>query len=340
MNRLACPVCASRVYFERTACPVCATELAFVPASSMMIASRDADALCRHREVIACNWTTEPDRPFCRACRLNRIVPNLSHAGNADRWRRIEQAKRRLVVDLMRLGLPIVPREDDAFAGLAFDLMSNALTFSPIRTGHDSGLITLDIAEADDDVREARRAALREPYRTLLGHFRHEIAHYYFSLLVENRPIVAAFRAIFGDERADYGEALQRYYQNGAAPGWRDNFITTYASAHPWEDWAETFAHFIHIVATLDTAIETSLVGRDASIAEDAYREPDFDRLISAFRPLTEAINEINRSMGVADIYPFVLTPPVIGKLHFVHLLVQQVIVSETAAPVAPALAF
>lgn len=337
MKRLACPVCGSRVYFERTRCPGCATELVFVPASSTMIRADEAEALCQHRPVIQCNWTTEPDEPFCRACRLNRIVPNLSHEGNADRWQRIERAKRRLIVDLLRLGLPIVSRTEDQINGLTFDLVSNLLTLAPIRTGHENGLITLDIAEADDDVREARRAALREPYRTLLGHFRHEIAHYYFTQLVENRPVQIAFRAIFGDERQDYDQALQTHYQYGAPPDWREHFITAYASCHPWEDWAETFAHFLHIVATLDTAIETSLVGRDASIAEDAYRDSDFDRLIAAFRPLTEAINEINRSMGVADIYPFVLTPSVIGKLHFVHLVVRQAIVPTE--PVTPALA-
>ena len=340
MKRLACPVCAARVYFERAHCPVCATELAFVPRASTMMRASDAQALCTHRAMIACNWTTESSEPFCKACRLNRIVPNLSHVGNADRWMRIEQAKRRLVVDLMRLGLPIVTRKDDAVRGLAFDLMSNALTFTPVRTGHDNGLITLDIAEADDDVREARRTALHEPYRTLLGHVRHEIAHYYFTMLVEQGPTLPAFRAVFGDERADYGTALQTHYQNGAPTNWRDHYISAYASSHPWEDWAETFAHFLHVVATLDTAIETSLVGRDASIAEDAYREPDFDRLIAAFRPLTEAINEINRSMGVADIYPFSLPPPVVGKLHFVHLIVQQTMMRDMHAPVAAALAF
>ena len=339
MKRLACPVCASRVYFERVRCPVCATALAFVPAASLMIRDTDADALCGHRDVIECNWTTEPDEPFCRACRLNRIVPNLSHVGNAGRWRRIEQAKRRLVVDVMRLGLPVVARSDDPDRGLAFDFISNALTFSPVRTGHDSGLITLDIAEADDDVREARRAALREPYRTLLGHFRHEIAHYFFAVLIEDGPLLPAFRAVFGDERADYGAALQAHYEHGAPADWREHYISAYSSSHPWEDWAETFAHFLHVVATLDTAIETSLVGRDASIAEDAYREPDFDRLIAAFRPLTEAVNEINRSMGVADVYPFFLPPPVVGKLHFVHLVVQQTIARGARAPIAAALA-
>ena len=338
MKRLACPVCGSRVYFERVQCPVCATEIAFSPATSDMVRADHADAMCQHRSVIECNWTTEPDEPFCRACRLNRIVPNLSHDGNAARWQRIERAKRRLIVDLLRLDLPIVSRTEDAANGLAFDFVSNLLSVGPVRTGHENGLITLDIAEADDAVREARRAALHEPYRTLLGHFRHEIAHYYFTLLVEHGTTLSAFRMIFGDERQDYAQALQAHYQNGAPPDWRDHFISAYASSHPWEDWAETFAHFLHIVATLDTAIETSMVGREASIAQDAYRESDFDRLIAAFRPLTEAINEINRSMGVADIYPFVLTPTVIGKLHFVHLVVRQATVAQE--PVTLALAF
>ena len=330
MQRLACPGCGSKVYFEQLRCAVCATELAFVPASSTMVRA-DLAYRCTHRAVIDCNWVTDGSHAFCEACRLNRIVPNLSFPGNAGRWMRVERNKRRLVVDLMRLNLPIVSRTENVLGGLTFDLVSNALSITPVRTGHQNGLITLDIAEADDDVREARRAAFGEPYRTLLGHFRHEIAHYYFAILIENRPAASAFRVLFGDERADYAAALARHYQYGATADWQETYISAYASCHPWEDWAETFAHFLHIVATLDTAIESGFLGREA-IAVDPYREADFDRLIAAFLPLTDAVNEINRSMGVAEIYPFVLTPPVIGKLHFVHLVLQQAMQQATDA--------
>ena len=193
-------------------------------------------------------------------------------------------------------------------------------------TGHDEGEITLNIAEADDAEREARRAQMHEPYRTLVGHFRHEIGHHYWDILLRDSPDLPAFRALFGDERADYGEALQRHYDKGPPQGWRQNFISAYATSHPWEDWAECFAHFIHIVATLDTAADLPLgLGKLSGRAlKDPYREDDFDALLKAWVPLTEAVNEINRSMGVSDVYPFVLTPSVMGKLHFVHMIVRK----------------
>lgn len=320
MKRLSCPVCAARVYFENVACGACGASLLFVAPASAMARLQDGIP-CQHRAIISCNWATEPGQPFCQACRLNRTIPNLSEPGNAARWERIERAKRRLVADLLRLGLPIVSRRDDPQRGLCFDFVSNALGAKPVMTGHMNGLITLDIAEADAAEREARRAAMREPYRTLIGHFRHEIAHFYFALLVEPGPLVASFRAVFGDERRDYAQALRRHYSNGPPPQWPEHFISAYASCHPWEDWAETFAHFIHIVATLDTAVETAIAS-GAAFA-DVYREPDFDRVLASFPPLTDAVNEINRSMGMPDVYPFRLTPSVIGKLHFVHMVVR-----------------
>ena len=323
MRRLVCPICAARVYFENDHCVACATPLAFV-AEASLFANAEGTPLCRHREAIACNWATEPDEPFCRACRLNRTVPNLGEPGNAEKWQRVERAKRRLLVDLLRLGLPIVTRQEDPVRGLAFDFLSDALTVGPVRTGHLGGLITLDIAEASDAEREARRTAMGEPYRTLIGHFRHEIAHYYYTLLIEDGPLLNSFRAIFGDETANYEDALQRHYQHGAPADWQDHFISAYASCHPWEDWAETFAHFIHVVATLDTAVETGFMSRESTLVDDPYRQADFDKLVAAFRLVTDAVNEINRSMGVSDVYPFLLTPATIGKLHFVHIVVAR----------------
>ncbi len=321
MKRLSCPVCASRVYFEYDACHACGAPLVFVAPQSAM-ARLEEHRPCQHRAAIRCNWATEPGDPFCLACRLNRIIPNLSVPGNAERWARVERAKRRLVVDLLRLGLPIIGRRDDPDRGLCFDFVSDTLAAGSVTTGHLNGLITLDIAEADDPEREARRTAMREPYRTLIGHFRHEIAHFYFALLVENGPLLFSFRAVFGDERRNYAEALRRHYGAGPPSNWAEHFISAYASCHPWEDWAESFAHFIHILATLDTAVETAIAS-GAAFA-DVYREPDLDRVLAAFPPLTDAVNEINRSMGVADVYPFRLTPSVIGKLHFVHMVVRR----------------
>jgi hypothetical protein len=327
MRHLACPACGQTIYFETFSCVACGAEVAFSPQTMSMrpLFGEGAAIACANRVEDVCNWATAQGAPLCPSCRLNRVIPNLSFSGNRERWRRIEQAKRRVIVDLMRLTLPIFSRHEDSERGLAFEFVSNALSPTPIKTGHDNGVVTLDIAEADDPEREARRHAMGEPYRTLVGHFRHEIAHYYWTLLVENAPDLQACRAIFGDERDNYNSALQRHYANGPPADWSAHFISAYASSHPWEDWAETFAHFVHIVATMDTALGYSIAAdKDAARIRDPYLEPDFDALIEAFVTTTGAVNEINRSMGLPDVYPFVLTPDVIGKLHFVHMVVRK----------------
>jgi hypothetical protein len=194
-------------------------------------------------------------------------------------------------------------------------------------TGHDNGLITINLAEADDAERERQRGSMGEPYRTLLGHFRHEIAHYYWDLLVFRAPNIDEFRAVFGDERRDYAAALQQHYANGAPADWPENFVTAYASSHPWEDFAETWAHYFHMVDTLETANAFGLMVRPKLTRPDRLstainfdpHEADMDRLIDAWLPLTFAANSLNRSMGLPDLYPFVLTPAVIVKLAFVH---------------------
>ena len=199
-------------------------------------------------------------------------------------------------------------------------------------TGHADGLITLNIAEADDAEREARRAALNEPYRTLLGHFRHEVGHHYWNLLVRDGGLLDEFRSMFGDERADYGESLQRHYADGAPADWQERHVTAYASAHPWEDFAETWSHYLHIVDTLETAgafgmrVRPRLGGDEqamsAAVDFDPYVNGPFDRIVDAWLPLTYAVNSLNRSMGQPDLYPFVLGPAAIRKLGFIHALV------------------
>jgi hypothetical protein len=326
MRHLACPVCGRRVFFENFSCMSCGSPLAFSTRDMAMkaLVGDGAAIACANRSDFVCNWATTSNEALCPSCRLDQVIPNLSWMGNGERWQRLEQAKRRVIVDLWRLGLPIVTRQEDASRGLAFQFLSNALAQQPVKTGHDDGLITLDIAEADDAEREARRNMMGEPYRTLVGHFRHEIAHYYWTLLVQDSRDIGAFRALFGDEREDYQDALARHYQNGAPADWSAHFISAYASSHAWEDWAETFAHFVHIVATMDTALDFHIAGAARAQISDPYTETDFDALIAAFLPLTEAVNEINRSMGLPDVYPFVLTPDVIGKLHFVHMIVRK----------------
>ena len=326
MRHLSCPACGSRVFFENYVCLACGAQIAFSPEAGLMapLWGDGAVPACGNRGQFVCNWATSDDESMCRACRLDSVIPNLSFAGNLERWQRIEQAKRRVVYDFMRLGLPIEARDCAHPGALTFHFLSADLAVAPVMTGHDCGLITLDIAEADDAVREHRRTQMREPYRTLVGHFRHELAHYYFERLVLNSSDIRACRIIFGDERADYQEALQRHYQNGAPVDWRQHFISAYASAHPHEDWAETFAHFVHIAATMDTALDLGFADELSGRIVDPYTTEDFDALIEAFLPITAKVNEINRSMGQPDMYPFVLSDEVKGKLHFIHMIVAR----------------
>jgi hypothetical protein len=206
-------------------------------------------------------------------------------------------------------------------------------------TGHDEGLITLALAEADDAERERRRTAMGEPYRTLLGHFRHEVGHYYWNILVRDAGRLEGFRAAFGDERPDYGEALQAHYAKGQNDAWRGEYISHYAAAHPWEDWAESWAHYMHIQDSLEMAESFGLDIRPrldttgemtARIRLDPYRERDFGRILAAWTPVTVAMNSMNRCMGVPDAYPFVMTEAVVAKLRHIHGLVLA------QGPVAP----
>jgi hypothetical protein len=233
-----------------------------------------------------------------------------------------ERAKRRVLVQLMELGLPGI--RDGA---LAFDLLSSAER--PVTTGHADGVITIDLAESDDARREARRAQLGEPYRTMLGTLRHELGHYMQPLLLVGDEAWTACRSLFGDDRVDYGEALERHYTDGPPLDWEDRYVSAYATMHPWEDWAETFAHYLHITDTLETAAEfgVAVEGPRAVVADDSLAavpmadpgEHDFATLLGSWLPLTYALNAINRSMGRDDLYPFALAPAVVKKLSFVH---------------------
>jgi hypothetical protein len=346
MKLFECQACGQPLYFENTLCESCRRRLGFLSSLQEVTAlDWDGDAwkalaeperrfrFCLNAEQDACNWLVPVDspEPFCAACRHNRMIPDLSQPRNLDSWRRLETAKHRLFYTLLRLDLPVTRRPEDP-NGLTFDFLAdpvapNANT-APVLTGHHNGLITINIAEANDAEREFRRSAMGEPYRTLLGHFRHEVGHYYWTLLIENDPSIERFRALFGDERQDYAQALRDHYDRGASPDWQNSFVSAYASAHPWEDWAETWAHYLHMVDTLETASAFGLrvkprVSRQqelsAAIDFDPHRVDDLNRLIAAWLPLTFAVNSLNRSMGQPDLYPFVLAPAAIGKLAFVH---------------------
>ncbi len=279
-----------------------------------------------------CNWMVPADEAdaLCPACRPNQVIPNLTRPGNLDKWFRIECSKRRLFYGLMRLELPVRTKSQNPEGGLAFAFCSSedAAPDETVTTGHADGLITINLNEADPAERERTRMDMDEKYRTLLGHFRHEIGHYYWDLLIRDGGRLESFRALFGDEQTDYAEAMNAYYANGASVDWQDRYISAYASMHPWEDWAETWAHYLHIVDTLETCehfgvrVSRPLPGADLQGAEpdfDPYRVPDVEPIVANWVSLTFALNSINRSMGLQDLYPFVMSQPVIDKLAYVH---------------------
>ncbi|MBT3071244.1 putative zinc-binding peptidase [Rhodomicrobium sp. Az07] len=349
MKLFECQHCGQLVYFENTVCERCGYALGFLPDVAQMTALRPngdgtftplvdaahAVSYCANYEHGACNWLVDNPGDLCRACLLNRTIPDLTVPENLRRWRRIEAAKHRLVYSLLRLGLPVESKTEALDSGIAFDFLApppGADGQGTIITGHDNGVITLNVAEAEDAIREKIRQSMHEPYRTLLGHFRHEIAHYYFDRIVTQRPGYDLFLATFGDETADYGEALKEHYANGAPLAWQESHITAYASAHPHEDWAETFAHYLHMVDTLETAYACGIhvrprAGQDdslaASVSFDPYTRQDFETIIDAWLPVTFAVNSINRSMGIDDLYPFVISPAVIDKVRVVHEIIR-----------------
>jgi len=290
---------------------------------------------CSNAQHEACNWLVPQDSPedFCLACRHNRTIPDLSDPTNLAHWRKIEEAKRRAFYSFIRLGLPLTNRVEDPEHGLAFDFLadSSAEGAPKVMTGHDNGLITLSLAEADDAERNRRRTEMGEPYRTLLGHFRHESGHYFWDRLVRDGGQLEACRAVFGDDSQDYGAALQRHYNEGPPADWQENFVSTYATAHPWEDFAETWAHYLHIVDTLEMARAFGLgIAPRVAHGEELVAEVDFRPyeateiapVMEAWVPLTAAVNSLNRCMGTPDLYPFVLSPAVVRKLAFIQALV------------------
>jgi hypothetical protein len=346
MRIFTCQNCGQLLHFENTSCMRCGLQLGFLPATLTLsalemqgdrviaLADGGAQRLCHNAGQALCNWLVpaDDDATFCPACALNRTIPDLGAPGNLERWQALEAAKRRLIYAMMRLGLPLRTKAEDEERGLAFDFLADANANQPVMTGHDDGLITINIAEADSAERERRRVELGEPYRTLLGHLRHEVGHYYWDVLVRDGGKMEAARVVFGDERLDYQEALERHYQQGAPANWQADYVSSYATMHAWEDFAETWTHYLHMVDTLDTAASFGLAvdpgvtddpTLETEIAFDPYRARDFDRLVKAWLPLTIAVNSLNRSMGQPDLYPFALTPATIEKLRFIHALVR-----------------
>jgi hypothetical protein len=326
--------CGARTFFENTRCLACRRELGFLPDALTLVAIEakasgwfstgrgDYRKCSNYVDEGVCNWMLPASAPgsLCQACQLNHVIPDLSQPENRRLWAETEKAKRRLIYTLNQLKLPLYSKQDDPERGLAFDIKADVGS-TRVLTGHEDGLITLNVAEADAVEREKVRLSMKERYRTLLGHFRHEVGHYYWDRLVRDTPSLSRFREVFGDERADYGEALKRHYATKVAADHAELFISTYAASHPWEDFAETFAHCLHMQDTLETAENFGLTGglpRNEKLADAR----DFDLLMTEWTELTIALNALNRSMGLPDAYPFAISGRVKAKLEFIHSLV------------------
>lgn len=347
--------CIQPLFFHNLRCLACGTEAGYDPTSHLLGALTSAGdgswtmagdvrqptprfRFCSQRsEAAACNWLipVEQTETSCLSCRLTRAIPDLSRPKNAKRLGALEGAKRDLLFSLQAWGLPIVPKVGEEPGGLAFDFLESIPDGPRVLTGHANGLITINVAEADNDYREQNREALQEPYRTVLGHLRHEVGHYYWDVLIWDTDWLPRCREVFGDEQADYSEALRRNYKDGPPADWASRCISSYASSHPWEDWAESWAHYMHIRSTLQTAASYGLditrtrvlikpFPRDVLYEPDSKESQAFLDWINGWIILTAVLNETARSMGQPDIYPFVLNREVVRKLSFVHAVVAE----------------
>ncbi len=349
MRRFQC-VCGQPLFFENSTCLSCGVATGYAPSKRGLLSLEQTAPgswswqeagggaswrLCANRDACGCNWLLEEGEEglFCQACATTRTLPSLDNPNNQRRWRVLETAKRRLLFTLLDLGLWGLASRLQPALPLVFDFKENIPDVETVTTGHESGVITIDVAEADDDFRERMRANLNEPYRTLLGHLRHETGHYYWEVLIRDTPLLAEYRTLFGDETVDYAAALERHYQNGPPLGWQENHISGYATMHSWEDWAETWAHYLHLSDTLETADDAGLSSsleavlqtgiEDGAFTGIAGAGPDesaeFARRINRCRSVVMLANELSRSMGQPDVYPFSLSLPVLKKLFFVE---------------------
>ncbi|WP_417608425.1 zinc-binding metallopeptidase family protein [Parasphingorhabdus sp.] len=347
MRRFLCPDCGNQVHFNNATCLSCSSILAYSPSQDEMLAFPAGDpaatvgalgySLCANRELIGCNWLCDniDADSLCQSCFHTTKIPDISDLEKRQQWNRLERAKRRLFYALIKLNLPLAADPDVSQGSLRFELLGDRLLANGekkrVMTGHDNGLITINIAEADDAIREKNRTMMGEPYRTLIGHFRHEVGHYYWDQLVDKPGVIERFRALFGDERRDYSEALGTYYDNGPPEDWQQSFVSAYATAHPWEDFAETWAHYLHMVSGLETAFAYGLNPQPLEDGApplvqlaDPYHVADHEQLLDHWVPITVAMNAMNRSMGNRDYYPFVLSSRISEKLQFIHDLVKD----------------
>lgn len=355
MKLFICGNCGQSVFFENYLCLKCHAPLGFDPVQMALVALQQTGGgytsltqsgeintvsykYCSNKQYNVCNWLLPNNTAdeFCVACNLNHTIPDLTALGHLEKWGRIEVAKHRLVYSLLSFKLPILSKHQDENKGLAFDFMADDNgSDKRLLTGHDNGWITLNIEEADDVIRVMAQNRMDEVYRTLLGHFRHEVGHYYWNVLIRDTARLDGFRRLFGHETIDYSEALKKHYQKTDTEGWKEQFISAYASAHPWEDWAETWAHYLHIVDTLETGYAFGLkvnprlpdteTEMSAILNINPYTTGSFKDIIERWIPLSFVMNSLNRSMGMEDSYPFVFNDAVREKLKFIHETIKGV---------------
>lgn len=321
MKSFVCRVCGNSLYFENSVCVSCHTNLGFSREERAIVpvddkgqyvdSNGDIWHVCKNLNLSGCTWLSEFPGGYCFSCALTRTRPSDADVVGLREYKVAEEAKRRLVVELDTLGFKITPRSIDEENGLAFDLLSSVE--ESVTTGHDNGVITLDLAESDDAHREKVRVNLDEPYRTMLGHFRHEVGHYIEWQYVRG-DLINTGRELFGNEEQSYADAIERHYSEGPPSGWEQNFISMYATMHPFEDFAETFAHYMHICDTIETASAHGLSTVGSPQSFTSFR----DLVTGVWVPLSIGLNQINRSMGKGPLYPFVIPAPVLEKLQFV----------------------
>jgi hypothetical protein len=342
MKIFQCGHCNHPLFFENYKCENCGhlsgyrdldrKMLTFHPIGNSLISDREGIEYkyCKNHEYGVCNWLVEKNDPheFCTACQLNRTIPNLTDHKNFPKWKNLEIAKHRLVYQLQKIGL-LLPSKLKHEEGLCFDFIAKQGN-PKIMTGHANGVITILLKEADSVLREQMRMLMMEPYRTLIGHLRHEVGHYFWDRLVYcNKDVLLSFRALFGDEQSNYSDALKKYYKDGVPTNWQQGYISKYATSHPWEDWAETWAHYLHMMDMVETAHFFGLNFNPPEILKDMksdatfdpYTVTDFEQIVTTCVPLSFAVNSINRSMGIPDVYPFVISQPIKEKMTFIHNL-------------------
>ncbi len=347
MKLFSCQQCAQILFFENVRCERCEHALGYWPDANVLSALEpEGDVwralgiddrrfkLCANAKYDVCNWLVPAESPdaMCAACAHNRVIPELGSDAHRLAWRKIEVAKHRLFYTLFKLKLAQTQNMLFAAEPLVFKFLDDAPDAGQkVMTGHEDGVITIALSEADDAEREQRRKAMGEPYRTLLGHFRHEVGHYIWDRLVRDGHRLDACRDVFGDDRQDYQAALARHYKEGPPLDWQANFVSAYSTCHPWEDFAETWAHYLHIVDTLEMAGALNLqlspaIDKDGEFqvkqTVDSYAAGSIQPLIDVWLPVTTALNTLSQTMGKDDLYPFVLSPPVVRKLDFIHDLV------------------